>query len=71
MASGRRVQLADLTNGNPLTAIPPLAQPFIEAALNQAPPPHDPGSYPFVVDRWTPDMVYSGAYGPGRLLPTN
>jgi hypothetical protein len=62
MASGRRLQLSDLTTSNPLTAIPPLAQPFIETALNQAPPPHDPGTYPFLVDRWTPDKVYSGAY---------
>jgi Protein of unknown function (DUF3298)/Mannan-binding protein len=69
MASGRRLQLADLTRTNPLTAIPPLAQPFIETALNQAPPPHDPGTYPFVVDRWTPDKVYSGAYKAWALTP--
>lgn len=69
MASGRRVQLADLTTSNPLTAIPPLAQPFIETALNQAPPPHDPGTYPFTVDRWTPDKVYSGAYKAWALTP--
>ncbi|MEB4211706.1 mannan-binding family protein [Mycobacterium sp. 94-17] len=69
MASGRRVQLADLTTSNPLTAIPPLAQPFIETALNQAPPPHDPGSYPFVIDRWTPDKVYSGAYKAWAVTP--
>jgi hypothetical protein len=69
MAAGRRVQLADLTTSNPLTAIPPLAQPFIETALNQAPPPHDPGTYPFIVDRWTPDKVYSGAYKAWALTP--
>lgn len=69
MTSGRRLQLADLTTSNPLTAIPPLAQPFIEAALNQAPPPHDPGTYPFVIDRWTPDKVYSGAYKAWALTP--
>lgn len=69
MAGGRRVQLADLTTSNPLTAIPPLAQPFIEAALNQAPPPHDPGTYPFTVDRWTPDKVYSGAYKAWAVTP--
>jgi hypothetical protein len=69
MASGRRVQLSDLTTSNPLTAIPPLAQPFIETALNQAPPPHDPGTYPFVIDRWTPDKVYSGAYKAWALTP--
>jgi Mannan-binding protein/Protein of unknown function (DUF3298) len=69
MASGRRLLLSDLTNSDPLTAIPPLAQPFIQAALNQAPPPHDPGTYPFVVDRWTPDKVYSGAYKAWALTP--
>lgn len=69
MASGRRVQLAELTKSDPLTAIPPLGQPFIEAALNQAAPPHDPGTYPFVGDRWTPDKVYSGAYKAWALTP--
>jgi hypothetical protein len=69
MAAGRRVQLADITNGNPLSAIPPLAQPFIETALNQAPPQHDPNTYPFMIDRWTPDKVYSGAYKAWALTP--
>jgi hypothetical protein len=69
MASGRRLMLSDLTTSDPLTAIPPLAQPFIQTALNQAPPPHDPGTYPFLVDRWTPDKVYSGAYKAWALTP--
>lgn len=69
MAGGRRVQLADLTNGSPLAAIPPVAQPYIETALNQAAPPHDPGTYPFLTDRWTPDKVYSGAYRAWALTP--
>jgi len=69
MASGRRVQLADLTTSDPLTAIPPLAQPLVQTALDQAPPPHDPGTYPFVVDRWTPDKVYSGAYKAWAVTP--
>lgn len=69
MASGRRVQLADLTTSDPLIAIPPLAQPFIQTALDQAPPQHDPGTYPFVVDRWTPDKVYSGAYKAWAVTP--
>lgn len=69
MASGRRLRLSDLTTSDPLTAIPPLAQPYIETALNQAPPPHDPGSYPFVIDRWTPDKVYSGGYKAWALTP--
>jgi hypothetical protein len=63
-SAGRQLQLSDLTRPgvDPLTAIPPLAQPFVEQALDQAPPAHQPGTYPFVVDRWTPDKVYSGAY---------
>ncbi len=69
MAGGRRLQLSDVTTSDPLTAIPPLAQPFIETALNQAPPPHDPGTYPFTIDRWTPDKVYSGAYKAWALTP--
>ncbi len=69
MASGRRLMLSDLTTSDPLTAIPPLAQPFIQTALNQAPPQHDPGTYPFVVDRWMPDKVYSGAYKAWALTP--
>jgi hypothetical protein len=67
--TGRHLSLADLTTSDPLTSIPPLAQPFIEAALNQAPPQHDPGTYPFIVDRWTPDKVYSGAYKAWALTP--
>lgn len=64
MSTGTRLQLADLTKPgvDPLAAIPPLAQPYIVAALDAAPPPHQPGSYPFIVDRWTPDKVYSGGY---------
>ncbi|CAM2912194.1 mannan-binding family protein [Mycobacterium intermedium] len=65
-ASGRRVQLADLVN---VSAIPQLGQPFIETALNQAAPPHDPGTYPFIADRWTPDKVYSGGYRAWALTP--
>jgi hypothetical protein len=68
MSSGRRLQLADVVS-NPLTTIPPLAAPFIETALNAAPPQHDPGTYPFVLDRWTPDKVYSGAYKAWALTP--
>ncbi|MCZ8382702.1 mannan-binding lectin [Mycobacterium sp. CPCC 205372] len=63
-AGGRRLQLADLVRPgvDPLTAIPPLAHPFVEQALVVAPPPHQAGTYPFVADRWTPDKVYSGGY---------
>lgn len=71
MADGRRLQLADLVRPglDPLTAIPPLAQPFVERALDVAPPPHQPATYPFVIDRWTPDKVYSGAYKAWALTP--
>ena len=69
MAGGRRLLLSDLTKSNPLTAIPPVAQPFIETALDQAPPQHDPGTYPFMIDRWNPDKVYSGAYKAWALTP--
>ncbi|MGV0695756.1 mannan-binding family protein [Mycobacterium paraintracellulare] len=69
LASGKRLRLADLTNGDPLIVIPPLAQPFIQNALDAAPPAHDPGTYPFLVDRWKPDKVYSGAYKAWALTP--
>lgn len=64
MARGDRLQLSDLTKPgvDPLAAIPPLAEPFVVQALDQAPPPHQPGTYPFIADRWTPDKVYSGGY---------
>lgn len=69
--AGRQLQLSDLTRPgvDPLTAIPPLAQPFIQQALDQAPPGHQPGSYPFLPDRWTPDKVYSGGYKAWALTP--
>jgi len=61
--NGRQLRLSDLLKpGTNLTAIPPLAHPFIVRALDAAPPAHQSGSYPFVADRWTPDKVYSGGY---------
>ncbi len=71
MASGRQLQLADITKPgvDPLVAIPPLAAPIISEALDQAPPPHDPGTYPFTIDRWTPDKVFSGGYKAWALTP--
>jgi len=71
MSDGRRLQLSDLMKPgvDPLTAIPPLAQPFVEHALDQAPPPHQPRTYPFVAERWMPDKVYSGAYKAWALTP--
>ncbi|AQT79304.1 mannan-binding protein [Mycolicibacterium litorale] len=61
LKTGRRLQLSDVIT-DPSSAIPTLGQPFIEAALDTAAPPHQPGSYPFLLDRWTPDKVYSGGY---------
>jgi hypothetical protein len=71
MSAGRQLQLSDLTKPgvDPLAAIPPLAQPFVEQALDAAPPPHQPRTYPFVAERWTPDKVYSGGYKAWVLTP--
>lgn len=70
MARGTRLQLTDLLKpGADLSAIPPLAHPYIVRALDAAPPAHEPGSYPFVADRWTPDKVYSGGYKAWALTP--
>jgi hypothetical protein len=65
-ASGRQVQLADIVDVN---AIPSLGAPYIQAALDQAPGPHEPNAYPFSPDRWTPDKVYSGGYKAWALTP--
>ena len=65
-ASGRQVQLADVVD---ISAIPTLGAPFIQTALDQALPPHDPNTYPFTPDRWTPDKVYSGGYKAWALTP--
>lgn len=65
-ATGQRVQLADLMDVN---AIPALGAPFIQSALDQAAPPHQPNTYPFIADRWTPDKVYSGGYKAWALTP--
>jgi hypothetical protein len=74
-ARGAPVALTDLVKPgvDALGAISSAGQPFIEDALDHAMPAHDPGSYPFVVDRWGPDKVYSGAYkawalGPDELI---
>ena len=65
-ASGRQVQLGDLVD---IGQIPTLGAPFIQAALDQAIPPHEPNTYPFTPDRWTPDKVYSGGYKAWALTP--
>ncbi len=71
LAGGRQLSLADLTKPgtDPLTAIPPLAHPYVVQALDVAPPAHQPGTYPFVPERWTPDKVYSGGYKAWALTP--
>lgn len=58
-ASGRQVQLADVVD---VAAVPTLGAPYIQAALDQALPQHQPNTYPFIPERWTPDKVYSGGY---------
>jgi hypothetical protein len=62
LASGRRLQLADLFNSgvDPMTALPPLARPYLSEALDAAPPPHDPGTYPFTTDKFEPQPDGSG-----------
>jgi hypothetical protein len=71
MTGGRRLQLADITKPglDPLTAIPPLAEPSIQDALDHAAWQHNPGTYPFTLDRWTPDKVFSGGYKAWALTP--
>lgn len=66
-ASGRRLQLSDVVDP---ASIPTLGAPFIQAALDAAPPPHSPNTYPFIPERWTPDKVYSGGYKAWALTPT-
>lgn len=70
-AGGQRLQLADLTKPgvDPLAAIPPLADPFIVTALDQAHWEHQPGTYPFVVDRWTPDKPFGAGYKAWAITP--
>ncbi len=65
-AAGRQVQLADVVD---VAAIPTLGAPYIQAALDAAPPAHQPGTYPFTADRWTPDKVFSGGYRAWALTP--
>lgn len=71
MTGGKRLELTDITKPgvDPRTAIPPLAEPFIQEALDRAAWQHSPGSYPFTLDRWTPDKVYSGGYKAWVITP--
>lgn len=68
---GRRLQLADITKPgvDPLTAIPPLAEPYIIEALDNAHWEHPPGSYPFTPDRWTPDKPFGAGYKAWAITP--
>jgi Protein of unknown function (DUF3298) len=56
-ARGTQLQLADLMAPAVLT---PLARPYVSDALDQAPPPHDPNTYPFTIDNWEPQADGSG-----------
>lgn len=71
LPSGKELQLTDIVKPglDPLAVIPPLAEPFITEALERAAPVHEPGTYPFTVDRWTPEKVYSGSYKAWALTP--
>ena len=66
VSSGRQLQLSDVVDP---AAIPALGAPFIQAALDAALPPHQPNTYPFIAERWTPDKVYSGGYKAWALTP--
>jgi hypothetical protein len=70
-AGGRQLKLSDLFKPevDHGAEISRLGAPFIVAALDAAPPPHQPGTYPFTPDRWTPDKVYSGGYRAWALTP--
>lgn len=65
-ATGQQVQLADVVD---VSAIPSLGAPYIQTALDQAAPPHQPNTYPFIPERWSPDKVYSGGYKAWALTP--
>lgn len=62
LAQNRQLKLADLFRPgvDPLTALPPLVRPYLTQALDQAAPPHDPGTYPFTTDRFEPHPDGSG-----------
>ena len=74
LARGQRLELADLFKPgvDPLTALPPLARPYLSEALNHAWPPHDPGTYPFTTDKFEPQpdgSGYSSNYRAFALTP--
>ncbi|MEZ0050281.1 hypothetical protein ABIA30_001271 [Mycobacterium sp. MAA66] len=70
LARGKRLDLVDLfaPGVDPLTAIPPLARPYLIQALDQASPPHQPNTYPFILDKWEPHLDGSGFSGNYRAF---
>jgi hypothetical protein len=70
LARGRQLKLADLFKPgvDPLTALPPLVRPYLVPALDQATPPHDPGTYPFTTDKFEPQPDGSGYSGNYRAF---
>jgi hypothetical protein len=67
LARGEQLTLANLFKPgvDPVAALPSLVRPYLTAALDQASPQHDPGSYPFTTERWEPQpdgSGYSGSY---------
>src|ERR1700739_649756 len=62
MAHGRRLALADLFKPgvDPMKSLPPATEPVLPQALDAAPPPHTPNTYPFTAQEWEP-----GPEGPG------
>lgn len=70
MATGRRLALADLFKPgvDPLMAIPPAAAAVLPAALDAAPPAHQPDTFPFTVDQWQPGPQGTGYTGDYRAF---
>lgn len=62
MAKGRRLTLADVFKPgvDPMQAIPAATAPVLSDALDAAPPPHAPNTYPFTGQEFEP-----GPNGPG------
>ncbi|TQK32053.1 DUF3298 domain-containing protein [Arthrobacter sp. SLBN-53] len=61
-ATGRQLALPDLFKAgiDPYRAVTDAAGPTLQAALDAAPPPHLPNTYPFTAEHWQP-----GSHGPG------
>lgn len=69
-ASGQRLALSDLFNSGVDTAqaVAAAAAPLLPGALDAAPPPHAPGTYPFTVQEWQPGIDGSGYSGDYRAF---